>query len=320
MASPNLSELVTTTLRKRSSVLADNVSENNALLSRMKSRGNVKVVDGGRTLVEPLEYAENSTYKRYTGYENLDISPSDVISAAEYNPKQVAVAVTMSGLEQIQNAGEAQVIDWLASRIKNAEKTLMNQFSADIYSDGTATNQVNGLQALLADDPSTGTVGGINRANYSFWRNQTWDFSDESVTPSATTIQDGMRALWLECSRGNDKPDLIVADNVFFEYYWASLEANQRFTSDTLKGTKFDSLKFQTADVVFDGGYGGDCPASHMYFINTDYLKLKTYRGRNFEQLDGDRFATNQDAMVKLIGWAGNLCMSNAFVQGVLKA
>jgi hypothetical protein len=74
------------------------------------------------------------------------------------------------------------------------------------------------------------------------------------------------------------------------------------------------------ADVVFDGGQGGDAPSAHMYFINTNYLKLKTHRERNFVPLNPDRFATNQDAMVKLIAWAGNLCMSNAALQGVIKA
>lgn len=61
MASPGLSEIVTTTLRNRSGVLADNMSKNNALLYRLDKRGKVKPVSGGRTIVQELEYAENST-------------------------------------------------------------------------------------------------------------------------------------------------------------------------------------------------------------------------------------------------------------------
>lgn len=320
MTSPNLNEIVTTTLRKRSKKLADSVSENTALLHRLKEKGNNRLIGGGRTIVEELEYAENSTYKRYSGYETLDISPSDVFTAAEFNWKQAAVAVSISGLEMLQNSGQEKLIDLLESRIKNAERTMMNNLSADIYSDGTATNQVGGLQSLVADDPTTGTVGGIDRASWSFWRNQVIDFTaDVGGASSSSNMQDGMNRLYLECSRNKEHPDLIVMDNEYFREYWASLQANQRFTNEKLSGTGFDNLKFMNADVVFDGGLGGDCPAQHAYFLNTDYIKLKTHRDRNFAPLDPDRFAVNQDAMVKLIGWAGNMCLSNAELQGVLK-
>lgn len=106
MASPNLDEIVTTTLRNRTGKLADNVTENNALLKRLKMRGNVKPVSGGRTIVQELEYAENGTFKRYSGYETLNINPSDVLTAAEFNYAQAAVAVSISGLEQLQNSGK----------------------------------------------------------------------------------------------------------------------------------------------------------------------------------------------------------------------
>ena len=322
MTTPNLSEIVTTTLRKRSGKLADNVSENTALLQRLRKKGNSRLVSGGRTLVQELEYAENSTYKRYSGYEALDISPSEVFTAAEFDWKQAAVAVSISGLEQLQNSGGEQVIDLLESRIKNAERTMVNNISGDVYSDGTADGgkQIGGLQLLVADAPTSGTVGGIDRATWTFWQNQVYDFSDESATPGSDTIQTAMNDLWLETVRNNDKPDLIVADNIYFKYYWESLQANQRFMSDEMASAGFDSLKFMSADVVFDGGLGGSAPGSHMYFLNTDFIHLKTHRDRNFAPLDPDRFATNQDAMVKMIGYAGNMCLSNASLQGVIVA
>lgn len=324
MASPNLSEIVTTTLRNRSGVLADNVSDNTALLSRLKSRGNVRPFSGGRTIVEELEYAENSTYKRYSGYEQLNISPSDVFSAAEFNIKQAAVAVSISGLEQLQNAGPEQVIDLLDKRIGNAERTFMNNLSVDIYSDGTADGgkQVGGMQLLVADDPTTGTVGGINRATASnaFWRNQTYDFSANSATASATTIQTAMNTLYLDTARNRDRVDLIVADNTYFQYYWSSLQSIQRITADNQGQAGFMSLKFMDADVMFDGGQGGDAPSAHMYFLNTDYIFFRPHSQRNMVPLDPDRYATNQDAVVKLIGWAGNMTISNAALQGVIIA
>lgn len=322
MASPNLSEIVTTTLRNRSKKLADNVSENTALLQRLNKKGNVKPVDGGRTIVQELEYAENSTYKRYSGYEILNIQPSDVFTAAEFDWKQAAVAVSISGLEMLQNSGTEKVIDLLESRIKNAERTMMNNMSGDVYSDGTADGgkQIGGLQLLVADSPATGTVGGIDRASWTFWRNTSFDATtDGGAAATSANIQSYMNRVWLSVTRNTDRPDLIVADNNYFRLYWESLQAIQRITSDEMAKAGFNSLKFMDADVVFDGGYGGSAPTNHMYFLNTNYIFLRPHKDRNMAPLDPDRFSVNQDAMVKLVGWAGNLTMSNAFLQGVLK-
>lgn len=322
MANSNYDEALTTAIESRSKALADNVSNNNALLYYLRKNGNTRPVSGGTKILQELEYAENSTYKRYSGYEVLDISPSDVFTAAEFEWKQVAVSVTISGLEQLKNSGKERMIDLMESRIRNAERTFMNNMSTDIYSDGTADGgkQVGGLQSLVADAPATGTVGGINRANYTFWRNQYYDFSDLTITPSKTTIQTGMNTLWLNCARGPDTPDLIVADNVYFRYYWESLQSIQRIQNADLGKAGFQNLKFMNADVVFDGGQDGACPASHMYFLNTDYIHYRPHRDRNIVPLEPDRYSTNQDALVKLIGWAGNMTASNAALQGVIVA
>lgn len=323
----NFDDIITTTLRNRSERLADAVSNNNALLMYLKRRGNVKTVSGGRTIVHELDYAENSSFTRYSGYETLSIQPSATFTAAEYSWKQAAVAVTMSGLEMLQNSGEDAIIDLMESRIVNAERTMANNLASDVYSAGTADGgkQIGGLQLLVPDDPTTGTAGGIDRsaAGNTFWRSQVLDASSHLGTaPTSSTILSAMNMLYTRCSRGNDKPDLIVADNNYFNLYLNSLQANQRYTNEKTASAGFANLQFWggAADVVLDGGIDGGCPANHMYFINTRYLFLRPHRDRNMVPLNPDRFATNQDALVKLIAFAGNLCSSNLQLQGVLKA
>lgn len=317
MASPNTSytEIVTTTLRHRSGELADNVSNSNALLMRLSQKGNVRPVSGGRVIVEELEYAENSTFKYYSGYETLDISPSDVFSAAEYNWKQAAVVVSASGLEvDVQNSGKEGVIDLLEKRIQNAFRTMRNQISTGIYSDGTGTGskQITGLQAQVADDPTTGTVGGIDRSTWTFWRNQYYS----NATMTSSVIQGYMQNLWISCCRGSDKPDLITADSYMYEYFWDALSALQRITtSDGVGQQGWSSLKFLNADVIYDGDSGH--PSYTMYFLNTDYLYFRPHVNRNFVPLER-RDSVNQDAFVVPIVFAGNLTMSNASLQGVL--
>lgn len=323
MASPNLSEIITTTLRNRSGKLADNVTENNAILKRLSEKGKIKQVGGGRSIVQELEYAENATAGWYSGYETLNISPQDVLSAAEFDYKQAYVSVSISGLEELQNSGKEAIIDLLESRVNNAEKSMKNLISTGMYATGTGNSgkEIGGLQLLVADTPTSGTVGGIDRQSYTFWRNQTYDAStDGGTAATSSNIQTYMNRLWVNCLRGNDKPDLILADNAYYLLYLGSLQAIQRITSDKMASAGFTSLKYMDADVVLDGGIGGNCPANHMYFLNTDYIHFRPHRDRNMVPLDPDRFSTNQDAMVKLIGWAGNMTLSNATLQGVLKA
>jgi len=321
MAAPNLSEIATTTIQNRSRVLADNVSENNALLLRMKEKGKVKPAGGGETLLQELEWAENATVKNYSGYETLDVSPSETLTSAEFQWKQKAVAVVISGREEMQNRSKERMIDLLEARISNAEKSMQNSVAADMYSDGSADGgkQIGGLQLLVADNPNIGIVGGINRANYAFWKNKVFTATTDGVATTNLTIQSNMNKLWVQLCRGREHPDLILMDNVYYQAYWNSLQPLQRFTNSKLADLGYETLKYSGADVVLDGGYGGACPASHMYFLNTEYIHFRPHRDRNFVPIGGERFATNQDAMVKLIGFMGNMTLSCAFLQGVYK-
>lgn len=320
MASPNLSEIITTTLRNRSGELADNVSKGNALLMRLKEKGSWKPASG-RTIVQELDYAENGTFMYYSGGEVLNVAASDVMSGAEFDWKQAACAVTATGLEiDVQNVGKEQVIDLLEARIKNAQRTMRNNICNGMYSDGTGSGgkQIGGLQLLVADAPSSGTVGGINRLNFSFWRNQTYDASTDGGTAATTAnIQTYMNRLYLRTTRGADHTDLILADSVYYALLWGSLQAIQRVTDSKMANAGFQSVKFAGADVVYEDNSG--MPASHMYFLNTDYVFLRYATRRLFKPLERVQ-SINQDAIVQLITFAGNMTTSNASLQGVLKA
>lgn len=315
--SPNstYTEIVTTTLAGYSKTMADNVTNNNALLRHIDRAGN-KSPATGRTIVQELEYAVNSTTKWYSGYEVLDTSTSNVFTAAEFNYKQLAGNVVISGLEQVENSGSEQIFNLLKSRIRNLEKSLKNDMATALYADGTGTDskELGGLQLIV---PGTvgNTVGGINSGTYTFWKNQVYDFSTEGVTASATTIQSAMNALWLACIRGADRPDVIVGDSTYFGFYWASLQTNQRFTSDESASAGFMNLMFMDAPVYYDD----QCPSAKMYMLNTDYLFLRYAEGREFVPL-GEKASVNQDALVMPVAWAGNLTVSNRARQGIIQA
>ena len=329
MASPGQStlfttftELVSTTFRNHKKELADNVSEHNALYRRITAKGRKRSEDGGLSIVEPLEYAENGTYKRYSGFDTLDTSASDVITAAEFPWRQVSVNVVASGLELRSNSGENRIINLVKSRIKNAQKSMANGLSADIYSDGTTSNQINGLQALVAD-AGTGTVGGINSTTFSFWQNTVQSAAaplqgGSGITPSSTTIESLMLPLYLRLTRGADVPDLIVADDTYFTFFEQSQTSLKRYAPSDTGQAGMISMKYKGADVVYDSSAAG-IPDAHMYFLNTDYISLVVHQDADMEIMPELR-STNQDAIVVPVLWQGNLTVSNRALQGVMKA
>lgn len=316
-ANSTFTELVTTTYRKHKKGFKDNITNRNALLKYMYKRGNYRTEDGGLTIVEPLDYAANSTYQRYSDWDLLNISASDVLSAAEYPWKQIAIHVLASGRELRINSGESQIEKLVASRMKNAMRTFDNNFSSDLYSNGALSNQVNGLAALIADT-NTNTIGGIDASVWSFWQNTVFDLSDNSVTISATTIEGSvMLPVWLSIDRGpNDQPDLIVTDNAWYSMFENSQVSLKRYTEKDNVGAGFIAIKYKNADVLYDGNSG--ITASRMYFINTNYLKLVTHQDADLEVME-KKEPINQDGEVVPILWMGNLTCSNRKQQAVVK-
>ena len=328
MASPGQStlfntftELATTAYRNHSSEVADNVSRHNALYRRLTKKGRIRLEDGGISIAQPLDYAENATYQRYSGLDPLNVAASDVLSAAEFQWRQVAVNVAASGLEIRSNSGENRIVNFVKAKVKNAQRTFANGLSGDFYSDGTASNQIGGIQLLIAD-AGTGTVGGINSTTFTFWRNTVQSAAapilGAAITPSATTMELFFGQLYNALTRGMDQPDLIVASLDYFTFYETSQTSIKRYSSNESAQGGFISLKYKNADVVFDTTASG-IPSAHAYFLNTDYFELVAHQDANMEIMP-ELKSVNQDAIVIPILFQGNLVTSNRSLQGVAKA
>lgn len=312
-------EILTTTLRQYQSDIADNVMNKNALLKRIKENGNVKVNnDGGESIQRQLAYAENSTFQYYQGYETLNVSASDTLTSANFDWKQAAVNVTISGREKAQNGGSKKIIDLVEARRKVAMMTMSNQISAGLYSDGTGSSgkEIGGLQLLVADDPTTGTVGGIDASTNTFWRNVVFDASsDGGAAVSASNIIGYMNELFNEICLNGDQPDLIVMDKNYFGFYQAALQTIQRINTSVTGSSGFATLDYAGIPVILDN----NVPENHAYFLNTKNIFFDMMEGRDFAVGDMKE-STNQDAFVLPILFMGNLTVDNRRNHGVLIA
>jgi len=319
-ANSAITDIIATTIQSRSGELADNLTQNNAILQRLNSKGNVRPFSGGNVILEEIFYDDTATNNAnsYSGYEVLNISPDSPISAAQYKIAQYAASVTMSGLEMLQNSSKEAIIDLIDGRMQVSEARLLNRISGDLYGDGTGNGgkNIDGLAAAIAVSPTTGTYGGINRANFTFWRNQ--------ITTGATssTMLAKMTEAAIKQIRGTDKADLYIAGNNLYQFFVGALQAIQRITTEESGAAGFASLKFYgggtSADVVLGGGIGAQENTNYMYLLNTNYIFFRPHKERNFVPIGGERQAINQDAIVKLYGFAGNMTTSNAQLQGLL--
>jgi hypothetical protein len=332
MASPLVTsvdwgDVVTTTLENRSKKLGDNITNNNALLMYLKEKGKAKPWSGGREIMQELRYAQNQTFMWYSGFEFLNVSLNDTMTAARFPIKQASVAVTISGLEELQNRSDEQMMDLIEQRVETAEDTFWNQMSAGVYSDGTGWSgkQMNGVAALVSKAPTTGTVGGIDRSAQTWWRNVAVNANtDTRGVVTSSNIQSYLNSTTIGLKRNSDGIDIIVTDNNYYLAYLNSLQAIQRITTspDGSAGSGFTALKYygagKSVDVILDGGKNGQIPTNTAYLLNLDYLFYRPHAARNFKVIGGDRTNVNQDALVRIMAWAGNMTSNNLSLQGVI--
>lgn len=313
MAVPNLGEQTSVTLRKTNKEIFDNITNDNALLYRLKSKGGIKGDDdGGSTINEPLIYAENGMYKWYSGLESFNIVEEQVVDLAEYERKYLATFIFFSDKDKTENRGTSQRLNLMKARSKTAIKTLENQVAQSLYSDGTTSKELGGLRLIVDDDPtSAGTVGGINQASSdnAFWRNE----YTPSTSFTSSTAQGIMNAQYLSQVSNGSKPDLWLADNDMYTAYWESLQANQRYHSTKMGDVGFTALQYMGSDVVFDS----NCPDKRMYALNTDSLFLRCPSDQKFT-VGKSRTVTNAFYDVVPIKFAGALTCGNRRNQGVI--
>lgn len=312
----NLGEITATTLKNRQPEVVDNVSNHNALLRHLQAKGKWDTRDGGRTIDCPLTYSENSTVKFYDGgQESFSIPTEENIDASTYDWKFQGGFVYYTEAERVKNSGKHAAVRLMKTKINNLKASLANNMSTALYADGTGSGgkAVGGLALLIDDDPtSAGTVGGIDQAAQSFWRN----YYSAAAATTSSNIQARMKAAWLSIQRGTDTPDLILADNIMFTHYWDSLSDLQRFTkSDKADVTAQDGIMFQQTKVLYDSA----CTASRMYFVNTDHLEFVCAPGRKWS-VGENRSVTNANYDVVPVFWAGNLVCSRRASQGVIIA
>tara|TARA_Y100000401_G_scaffold68027_1_gene54509 strand:+ start:201 stop:1160 length:960 start_codon:yes stop_codon:yes gene_type:complete len=305
-------EILSTTLKNYVPKLADNVFTARPLFYALTNGQTIRRINGGAKIVVPIIYGTNSTAGSYSGSDTIDTTAQTGITAAEYDWKQYAATVTITGIEEAKNNGEAAIIDLLEGKIMQAEQTIIQNMNTMFYSNGAGNGGKDflGLNGLVGTGNDSGSaIGGIDATD-----------SDNSWWRSSLTNQGGaltlaaMSTMYNNVSVGNDQPTIIITDQDEYEKYEALLQPNLRYTSADVADAGFQNLLFKGAPVTYDSDTNLD---TKMFFLNTKYLRLVAHTETWFQPTPFVR-PTNQDARYAQILCYGQLTTSNRSRQGML--
>ncbi|TPK16668.1 phage major capsid protein [Mesorhizobium sp. B2-5-9] len=318
-------EILSLALEDRSSGYQDLVSNSDALLHVLKSKGKFKEYSGPR-IRERLLYTKTGSAVWYNGYGFLNPVPAELFNDAEYTPKMVAVAVVLSNEEILNNEGEAQLMDVMESHIAAAESELEDEVDISLHGNGTrfGGRELGGLQLAVPTVVNSGVYAGIDRAANAVWRTSVFDansaFPTIGTQVTATTIRPMLNSIMTQRSRGKQSADLLLMSPEHYAAYDAATVAIQRINDVSGLGKLgFQSMKYfgagRTAEIVQEGGIGSNMPANTTYGLDTDNLWIRYHPERNFNKIGKAMMPINQDAVVQYIGFMGELTMTNPLFQ-----
>jgi len=309
MPNASFDNLLTTTLDRHRADYVDAIFSARPLSFWLMKSGNMRMEPGGERIVEPLVYAENGTTETYSGADILSTEDTEILSASEWEWKQISTAIRMVGLDELKNSGPDAIINLLDAKMQVAKESTIAKFNEMFHSDGTGNGgkDWNGLAGIIT--PITGTIGGIDANANTYWRPAYVNTAAEAIGLAK------MRTAFNSASKGNDSPDLILTTQTLYEAYEALLQPNMRYEDKTAAEGGFQSLVFKGRPIVYDD----DTASGVMYFLNSKYLKLVGHSSRWFTNTP---FQTpiNQDIKIAHILCAGNLITNNRRMHSVLTA
>ena len=308
----DFNEILSTTLKNYVPKLADNVFTARPLFYALTNGQTIRRINGGAKIVVPIIYGTNSTAGSYSGSDTIDTTAQTGITAAEYDWKQYAATVTITGIEEAKNNGEAAIIDLLEGKIMQAEQTIIQNMNTMFYSNGAGNGGKDflGLNGLVGVGNDSGSaIGGIDAtdSDNSWWRSSLTDQGGALTLAAMSTMYNNV-------SVGNDQPTIIITDQDEYEKYEALLQPNLRYTSADVADAGFQNLLFKGAPVTYDSDTN---LATKMFFLNTKYLRLVAHTETWFQPTPFVR-PTNQDARYAQILCYGQLTTSNRSRQGML--
>lgn len=319
----NLDAVLASTHARIEKKFQDNLSKKTPLFMKFAENEGKSLIDGGKELTFPV-ILDDGNAGSYYGDDTFNVARPSGLQPLTYSWKQFYSTIVVDGIEEIMNSGPEAAADLIEGRMKQGELTTANKFEEMLCGDGTGNSSKdwNGLQNIIADDPTTGTIGGLSRATYAQIRNQVYSTAVSAFNTGQAGRQ-AMTKLYVDCTKGGRKPNFIVTTPAIWVLYQLSLTANERFVMEG-KDKSLTSAGFQNIAFMGDAPVvaSDNCLASHMYMIRIAKPKSD---GGTFLLFNRDRYfkmgkfiePVDQDKRVAKILTAGQLATDAPYLNGV---
>ena len=320
-----LSEIVATTWEYREKTPSDAVADNVPLYFKMREKGNIKEISGGRVIWEDIDFAQNAYVQTIDPTEEIALGYNQTLSGFEFSPKIVVTPVVVNALEKAQNQGEGMFRNLLQSRLEVADKSTINKMESMAQGDGTGNSgkDLAGVKAYISQTPLIGTIGGISRVTVSSVRNvAVGAVATFGSATASSNIESRVRYVKNQLVRGTDRPTLLLCGSTYFNMIGDAMSAKQRFQQDAkMAEAGFDTIVIEGLVAVLAAGKQFSTltriGATEAYFLNPDTFALKMYKGYNLQPLQ-ERVSVNQLVDVSITCGIGNLTMNNPALNGVM--
>lgn len=311
-----LATVLNATLTKSRRKLIMASVRSNALMAWAFANDRVDYEDGGYNITNPLVVGRNPNVASYEYYDQLPVAQTNEFTTASYTWSRVAGTVIISDQEEDENRGEAAIFKLMKAKMDVLEESIKEKFSEYLYAAGGGTDPI-GLASLIPDDPTTGTLGGINRVTETQWRTSSYAFAGAL---NSSNIEEAFDDVLLDLTLKSDKPDLILVGRNIYRLYRAAVREKVVFNlSETSNGKRmmdlgFTGISHQGIPILYDE----DCPVNKAYFINSKYLRVTILRHVNMKVKELSA-PWDTDAHGSRVVWQGQFTLWKAYrTHGVL--
>jgi hypothetical protein len=258
---------------------------------------------GNGSFKEPIYVANGSNFQNYFGADQVTYNDRDPAKWTDFKyfnnhdgfwfdeDRLIAAGIHMSEESDgaVPSAPEKEsLINLLQQSYRAVKNSIQEGLAFETLRDGSqSTKACPGLATLIANDPTTGTVGGIDSATYTYWRNNT----NTGITANAVITE--MEQTWKDCMRyGGMLPDFIVCGQAFYENYVAqATTAIQRHLAVQGKGgaaidPSVQAVNFHGIPLVWDPTFEAldtllstTTQTKTCYFLNSNAIKLRPLKG-----------------------------------------
>lgn len=251
-----VSQIEATTKKYHDKELADCLSEKNYFYAKLMA--NAKEFADGRSYTWPVRFARHST-QWLAEYQEQDTAPVEQITQAEVDYVFSSTPCVLSEQELRKNQGKERILNLLSQKLSMLKDDVGHDLATQLIS-GDGVKEPLGLEYWVQETPATGiggagtytTIAGIDRSTATGPANTWWlnNAKDQSAAFADAALSE-LAAFVDNCTRGNERPTLLLTDKTTYGYVYANAGSFQRFPHKEAQKMGFASLDFNGIPITW---------------------------------------------------------------------